>query len=399
MKIVHVMNSYIPNMGYQENNLPAEQKKLGHDVFIITSDHLPSYEGFNNHIGRVFGDKKIGIGEFSDKEISIYRLPCILEYKRHGQIIFLGLKKKLMELKPDIVHAHSVFSPSTLQTIYHSRKGKYHVVVDDHCNIDNFFPNSIMAKSYLEIVKRFYKIYDKNVSRFLPVTYSSKTIIQSFLKLPEDKIALLHLGVDANVFKKSKELRKKGRKEYDIKDDEIILISSGKFTQKKDIHILIKTFENINKKYSNIKLLLIGNGSKEYMRYLKDLVDALMIKEKVIFHDFVMNIELPKLYNAADIGVWPGTHTITAIEATATGLPVIIPSYNPAYSILFDNQSALSFKRGDIYSLFEKISILIEDRKKREIISINALKLVEKELSWETIGRKSIEIYSKALED
>jgi len=399
MKIVHVMDWFIPRLGYQENVLPAEQKKLGYDVSIITSDRLPSYEGYHNHIGRLIGDRKIGIGVFSDREISIYRLPCILEHKRHGQIVYLGLKKKLMELKPDIVHAHGVFTPSTLQIVFHGRKNKYKVVIDDHSDSYNFLPNSILAKSYLEVVKQFYKRYNKNVSRFLPVTYSSKNIIKSLLRIPEDKIELLHLGVDVNIFKESKDLRKKGRKELDIKDDEILIISSGKFTQKKDIHILIRTFEDVYKKYPNSKLLLIGNGPLEYMTYLRDLAEALMIKEKVIFHDFVVNTELPKFYNAADIGVWPGSPTITIIEAIATGLPIIIPSQNSPYSILLNNQSVLGFEEGDFHSLFEKINILIEDTEKREKISTQALKLVEKELSWEIIARKSIEIYLKSLEE
>jgi hypothetical protein len=50
MKIVHVMNWYIPNMGYQENILPAEQKKLGHEVYIITSDRIPHYSGYDRNV-------------------------------------------------------------------------------------------------------------------------------------------------------------------------------------------------------------------------------------------------------------------------------------------------------------------------------------------------------------
>lgn len=393
------MDWFIPGLGYQENVLPAEQKKLGHDVSIITSDRLPSYDGYSDHIGKLIGNRKIGTGIFSDNDISIYRLPGILEYNKHGQIVFFGLKKKLLELKPDVVHAHGAFTLSTLQSVFYRRKSNYRIVVDDHCHRNNFIPDSIIAKGYLEIVKQFYKIYGINVSCFLPVTYSSKNIIQPLLKIPENKIELLHLGVDTKIFNKSKELRKKGRTEFGIKEDEILLISSGKFSQKKDIHILIKAFKKIHKKYANTKLLLVGNGPAEYMNYLKELTEELMIEDNVITHDFVINTELPKIYNSADIGVWPGDHTITAIEATATGLSTIIPLHNSAYSILFNNQSALGFERGNIHSLYEKISMLIEDTKKREEISAHALKLVEKELSWEVIGRKSIEIYSKTLEE
>ena len=393
MKIVHVMPWYMPKMGYQENYLPLEQKKLGHDIEIITADRYYPFPSFEKTVGHILGNRVIGSGIFFDNEIKIHRLPIQFEIKSYSQFLLKGLKEKLRELKPDIIHAHGVFTPSTLQTIFYIRKSNYQLVIDDHCHDNNFNQNSILIKTYLEVVKLFYKVYGKNISHFLPVTYSSKNIIQSILQIPEKNITLLHLGVDANVFKKSKELRKNCRKELNIKDNEVLFISTGKFTQNKDIDILIEAFKNIAKIYSNTKLLLVGNGPAEYMKYLTDLIDDLSIKEKVIFHDFVINTDLPKFYNAADIGIWPGDHTITAIEATATGLPVIIPSYNAAYSILFNNKSALGFERASINSLFEKISMFIQDKKIRENISTNALRLVETELSWEKIARKSIEIY------
>ena len=64
MKIVHVMNWYIPNMGYQENFLPSEQKKLGYDVEIITSDRIPSFKEFR---GEIRDDEQlIGEGLFEE---------------------------------------------------------------------------------------------------------------------------------------------------------------------------------------------------------------------------------------------------------------------------------------------------------------------------------------------
>ncbi|GAJ21945.1 unnamed protein product, partial [marine sediment metagenome] len=46
-RILHIMNYYIPGMGYQENYLPAEQKKLGLFPFIITSDRYPPIQHYD----------------------------------------------------------------------------------------------------------------------------------------------------------------------------------------------------------------------------------------------------------------------------------------------------------------------------------------------------------------
>ena len=42
MRIVHVNQFFIPGLSYQENILPHEQAKLGHEVWILPSDRLPN---------------------------------------------------------------------------------------------------------------------------------------------------------------------------------------------------------------------------------------------------------------------------------------------------------------------------------------------------------------------
>ena len=40
MRIVHVNQFHIPGLSDQENILPHEQARLGHEVWILTSDRL-----------------------------------------------------------------------------------------------------------------------------------------------------------------------------------------------------------------------------------------------------------------------------------------------------------------------------------------------------------------------
>ena len=102
MKIVHVMNWYIPGMGYQENFLPAEQKKLGHDVYIIASDRVPQYKGYERNVGKTIGERVWG-RVLSESGVTVYRLATVFEVVNGGQVIVRGLYKLLKELKPDVV--------------------------------------------------------------------------------------------------------------------------------------------------------------------------------------------------------------------------------------------------------------------------------------------------------
>jgi glycosyltransferase involved in cell wall biosynthesis len=227
----------------------------------------------------------------------------------------------------------------------------------------------------------------------MPVTYSAKQILQSVLKIPDNKITLLPLGADQSRFKKSKELRKIGRNESGIKDDSLLILSSGKFDERKDIYFLIKAFEKVCEEYPNIYLLLLGSGSEEYIIKLKDMINSAGLDSNVIFKNFVPNSELSKYYNAADIGVWPGDPSITVIEAVATGLPVIIPKNDPAYQVLVESNASICFERRNVDSLSTAILKLIKNQNMRYKLIENNLNLVEKTLSWNKVAEKSISIY------
>lgn len=378
-------------MGYQENFLPAEQKKLGVDVEIITSDRVPEYKGYERNVGSIIGGRIIGTGIFEENNVKIHRLPSLFEM--NGQILLKGLIKKLKQLKPDIVQAHGAFSPLTLQVVLCSKYLNYSVFVDDHSHETNFYIDSLPKRIYIILIKLFYLKYKKRVCFWMPVTYSAKQILQSVLKIPNEKITLLPLGADQSRFKKSEELRKFGRNEIGIKDDGLLILSSGKFDERKDIHFLIKAFEKIYDKCPNIYLLLLGSGSEEYMTKLKNMINSVGLDKNVIFKNFVPNSELSKYYNAADIGVWPGDPSITVIEAVATGLPVIIPGDDHAYQILVESKASVCFERGNINSLSTAILKLVKNQNMRSKLIETNLNLVEKTLSWKKVADKSISIY------
>ena len=380
-------------MGYMENFLPYEQKKLGFDVEIITSDRIPSYKGYKQHVGKMLGSRIIGTGTFEENGIKIHRLPIFFEINDGGQILLIGLKKKLKQLKPDIIQAHGPYSLSTIQATLYCKKLCGGIYIDDHTHKNNFKLTSLSKITYIELVKVFYYIYGKRVLYWMPVTYSAKRILQSLLKIPDEKIGLLHLGADTNRFRKSIELRKTGREECYINDNCLLIISTGKFEESKDVHILIKAFGKAAEQYPSIRLLLIGNGPEEYMEKLKSLVNSIGLDNKIFFKNFAPNSELPKLYNAADIGVWSGDHSITVIEATATGLPVIVPNEDLAYKVLFMHNAAIGFERGNVDSLSIAILKLIENKELRSKLSVNSVVLASETLSWEKIAEKSILLY------
>ena len=391
MKVVHVMNWYIPNMGYQENFLPSEQKKLGYDVEIITSDRIPSFKEFR---GEIRDDERIiGEGLFEENNVTIHRLPVLLEYTGSNQIILKGLKSKLSELKPDIVHAHGEIFPITLQTIVYCKRLGFKVFVDSHSNNDNFVLNSILKRLYYRFAKIFYTFLEGRVQCWLPVTYASKELLTEYFDISENRMEVLPLGVNTNRFFKSERIREDYRTKLGYSKDEFVVVSSGKFDPSKEIDTLIKAFSIIVTDCPKLRLLLIGKGSNEYMNYLKSIIESNGLIEQIRIVNFVDNSELGAYYNLADVGVWPGTNSISAVEALGTELPVILPNGDSAYKIVFDANAAIGFEKHDVCSLASALGDVVRSPEIRLEVSNNAKILVNEKLSWEKVAEKSIALY------
>lgn len=391
MKVVHVMNWYIPNMGYQENFLPSEQKKLGYDVEIITSDRIPSFKEFR---GEIRDDERIiGEGLFEENNVTIHRLPVLLEYTGSNQIILKGLKSKLSELKPDIVHAHGEIFPITLQTIVYCKRLGFKVFVDSHSNNDNFVLNSILKRLYYRFAKIFYTFLEGRVQCWLPVTYASKELLTEYFDISENRMEVLPLGVNTNRFFKSERIREDYRTKLGYSKDEFVVVSSGKFDPSKEIDTLIKAFSIIVTDCPKLRLLLIGKGSNEYMNYLKSIIESNGLIEQIRIVNFVDNSELGAYYNLADVGVWPGTNSISAVEALGTELPVILPNGDSAYKVVFDANAAIGFEKHDVCSLASALGDVVRSPEIRLEVSNNAKILVNEKLSWEKVAEKSIALY------
>jgi len=393
MKIVHVMPWYVPGMGYQENSLPQEQSRLGHSVEIITSDRMPDYAGFDQLLGRFFGSRIQSLGTFEENGIRIHRLPCL---ESAGQVYLVGLRRKLRAIGPDIVQSHAAFSPSTIQTILYSKRLGYRLFIDDHSHKTNYHANNHVRKSYVALLRAVYRITDERIECYMPITNSARDILESILRIPPGKIELFPLGADTGRFTRSTQLRESGRSTYGIQDETRVIVSAGKFTEDKDIEVLIKAFDHVVDRNQNVMLLLVGNGPGEYMSRLKKLADKIIPSGKVRFVDFVRNADLPALYNAGDIGVWPGNASITVIEALATGLPTVVQMNDLAsYERVFEAKAAVGFERGDVESLAEKIEMLLKDPQLRAEITARAEFLVKNSLSWKILAERSIFLYRR----
>jgi len=387
MRILHIMDYYVPNLGYQENYLPFIQRELGHEVGIITSNFIPKKRRIYT---KNFKKEK---NEFIHNNVKIYRLKSWFSIEKMGRTVIKNLANKIKEFNPDVIHSHGLYTYGSIISLKIVKKTNIKLFIDIHIDNDNFHPDGLFKKTYIWLFNRFFlEDLKKYTILFLPVNPFAKKYLINNLGINQSKVQLLPLGVDGLKFFPNNKKIKKIRNELNLKKKDFVIISSGMFNNNKDIDILVQSIYKLSQNHSNIKLLLLGSGPNEYMTKIGNLVNIYKLENKVIFHDFIEHSILSDYYNASDLGVFPGKLGITTIEAVATGLPVIVCK-NDATEFIIQNNNGLSFKRGDVEELTQKIREYINNPTKRKKHKQNAVQLVENKLSWKKIAERSIEIY------
>ena len=191
---------------------------------------------------------------------------------------------------------------------------KYRII---HChnsqNMDSFLRgilhrwNRIFIKKY---ATDFWSCSDDANNWFY-----SKNIINS------DKYLLVKNAIDLDKYKFNEEIRNQYRKLLKIENN-LVIGHIGRFHFQKNHEFLINVFNEIQKRNTNSKLLLIGIG--EDIEKIKDKVNKLKLEDKVLFLYSRDDVEC--LLSAMDIFVFPSLFEglpVAILEAQANGLPII----------------------------------------------------------------------------
>lgn len=128
-------------------------------------------------------------------------------------------------------------------------------------------------------------------------------------------------AIDIRKFSYNEEIRKKIRKQLNLENN-FVIGHIGRFCVQKNHEFLIEIFNNLCRKNSQLKLILVGEGELE--KKIKNKVEQLGIQDKVVFLGIVKNAN--EIYQAMDCFVLPSVFEglpVSGIEAQISGLPCV----------------------------------------------------------------------------
>ena len=179
---------------------------------------------------------------------------------------------------------------------------------------------------------------------------------------------------------------------------EKLVAMAGRMQTGKDYNTFLDAIKILNQTISNVKYLLIGQG--EYLDLYKKRVTEENIAN-VVFTGFRNDIE--KIFKITDLTVQctdnnhkEGVSNVI-MESLAMGVPVIATNAGGTPEIIEDGVNGYLVEIGDYASLARNIETIINDKRLRESLSIQARKTIEDKFSIKRMVDGYISIYNEAM--
>lgn len=208
-------------------------------------------------------------------------------------------------------------------------------------------------------------------------------------KLKHKKCYLLNgVGLDLDKYKKlsSKEIQEK-RKEFGIKDKDFVVLMIAEINKNKNHIQLINAMDILKDKYTNIKVLCIGDGT------LKESLEKQIILRNLQNNIFMLGyrLDVNKLINISDIGILLSRREglpRNIMEFMACGRKVIATDIRGCRDIVCNYNVGTLVKVGD----YEETARAIE---KYYILNNKSFEVSEeiKKYDIETINSELLKIY------
>ena len=229
----------------------------------------------------------------------------------------------------DILHINTYFAKSFFVARRARKKGKK-VVYHAHSTEEDYKDGFILAKQTSKLFKWWLvKCYKQGNVLITPTEYSKK-LISSYRGLTNKKIYPISNGIELDFFKCDKELGKKFREIYNIKDNEKVIISIGLYIERKGI----VDFVELAKRMPEYKFIWFGYSSLMFStRKAKKAVKTKL--DNLIFAGYVERDMIMSALNGCDLYIFPTleeTEGIPIVEALACKTKAIvrdIPVFDP----------------------------------------------------------------------
>jgi len=337
------------------------------------SVHTQKWVDYLNHSGHEMHLISFHPGKIKGAEV--YHLKSFAKF---CYLLYLPVVKMLVKkIRPEIVHAHFV-----------SSYGLVGACLGFHPLLISVWGTDIIDFPRRSRIHRWLVRYSLNKADVITATSQMLSEAVAGFVRGNDKTFVVPFGVDLDRF----------YPRIESVDREIITIGTVKtLAPKYGIEYLIRAFAIVGKKYENVKLVIVGDGSLRGK--LENLATELNCSEKIDFVGKVPNERVRKYLSAMDIFVTPSVSEsfgVAVVEASACGLPVIVSDIGGLSEVVLNKKTGLRVPPKDPDAIAKAIIFLIENPQLREKWGNEGRRFVSEHYNWIENAAQMEKLYKKA---
>jgi glycosyltransferase involved in cell wall biosynthesis len=239
----------------------------------------------------------------------------------------------------------------------------------------------------------------KRARKIIAVSRFTKWELTNYYKIPENKIRVIHNGVDVNKFKPAADKRK-AKEELGFNPSDLAIVSVGRLYARKGLFTLIESMPAVVKRFPTAKFIISGKGQSDEMHKLTAYADKLGVKNNIIFTGYYPDKKLPKLYQAADVfafSTFYEHHPFAVLEALATGLPVVTTTVGGIPETITSGKNGFLVEPFHPRKFSEKILYLLEHPSFAAEMGAKARKTIVEQYDWHIVVKDAMKVYDEAL--
>ena len=283
--------------------------------------------------------------EFEAFPISIYQLTK--DKPLSAFKLFQSLKKKVIEINPDVLHAHCPRSLYLMGFL----PSKYKRVYTIH-NYPGYLQYILYGKLKGQIVIELNHFFTKKCH--LPIACSESISIE-YKEKKEWDIKAIPNGASLPVWIKDKEQKEKLRKEFGLKDNVKYFIFIGRFSKEKNVDVIVDTFNKLNRE--DIGLVMLGNGPMWEEQNNRKGNNIILPGFTTRVYDYLKATDY--YISASEVEGMPNT----ILENMSVGNPMLlsdIPSHREILGNFRNNIVGLKINNHNPDDIIEKISEIVK---------------------------------------
>ncbi|MXV38582.1 glycosyltransferase [Flavobacteriaceae bacterium Ap0902] len=253
-------------------------------------------------------------------------------------------------------------------------------------------------------VKEFYRYLLPNKSDIIIANSKATEAFWLDNRKPlQKKFRLVYNGLDLPKDKLRPSIAAIKEKLFHIPVDGLVIGLVGRINQYKGHDLLLKTFEELSRRYPQIYLVMIGStppGKAFYKTELKNKIDQVEAKDSIRLIDFQEDIAA--VWSAIDIAVVPTiiaeSFGLVALEAMLAKKPVIASAIGGLVEVVDDEETGYLFEPENAQMLTEKLELLINNDSLRESMGARGYKKATEQFKLENYTQAILDIYSEMIE-